>query len=160
MTSQLIIEVKMTEMSISHNDAIIRSSGIGSCVVVTMYDPVNRVGGLFHAILPQRVDYLTAKDEEEPNAKYADEAIVTMLKELQKLGANKADIRAKIIGGAEMFKNFATGAASIGSQNVESAKKKLAELQINLESEDTGGTIGRSVEFTLVNGLVTVNTKM
>jgi chemotaxis receptor (MCP) glutamine deamidase CheD len=59
-----------------------------------------------------------------------------------------------------MFHLLTASNFTVGMQNVESAKTKLLDMQIPLESEDTGGTIGRSVGIDLSNGLVTVRSVM
>ena len=59
-----------------------------------------------------------------------------------------------------MFKLLSGDNNGIGFQNTESAKKRLKELGIFLESEDTGGTVGRSAVMDLSNGLVSINSMM
>jgi chemotaxis protein CheD len=67
---------------------------------------------------------------------------------MQKLGANKARMTAKIAGGAQMF-NFpgSSNIMRIGERNVEATKQKLAQLGIRIIAEDTGSNYGRTIEF-------------
>ena len=72
---------------------------------------------------------------------------------MQALGAERIDIEAKLVGGANMF---GLSSSDIGRENVLSAKKKLKEAGIKLIGESIGGSVGRSVEFSVATGIVTV----
>ncbi len=69
------------------------------------------------------------------------------------LGSQRFNIEAKLAGGANMF-GFSS--LNIGRDNIESARKKLKEEGIKLIGESTGGSVGRSVEFSVSTGIVTV----
>jgi len=170
MSDKKVIDVEMAQMAVAGSDTILKTSGVGSCIVITIYDSISKVGGMAHAMLASAKSkthfgdtVATAREginEGNLDAKYADQAVEKLVAELEKLGGKKQNFKAKLIGGARMFKLLSGDKFGIGYQNTESAKHKLEELGIFIESEDTGGTIGRSVEFNLENGLVSVNTKM
>jgi chemotaxis protein CheD len=82
-----------------------------------------------------------------------------MLDELIKGGSSKVHLDAKIFGGAQMF-SFITpeSTLNIGQKNVEMAKTVLAELEIKIIAQETGGTFGRTITLNLDNGKVLVNT--
>lgn len=149
-----IIEVGMGKMEVAHNNAILKSSGIGSCVVITIYDPVRKMGGLVHAMLkkenPLHGNFL----------RYVESAIEAAVSRLKGLGSEKEDLWAKIIGGASMFSLPSENKGGIGAQNLQAARDKLKKEEIKLIAEDTGGTCGRNVEFDLETGTVSVTTKM
>lgn len=164
-----LITINTGEMAIDKDDVKIRTSGIGSCVVITLYDSVAKIGGMAHAMLPSHEninkDLVESAREgivetELVSAKYVDTAIDRLLMQIEKLGGKKENLRAKITGGARMFRILSGDKFGIGYKNVESAKKKLAEIGIMLESEETGGNVGRIAELDLQNGLVEVTTKM
>jgi chemotaxis protein CheD len=148
-----IIDIGMGDMKAASNDHVLRSSGIGSCIVITLYDPVKRVGALTHPMLP-------ISDVSDASFRFVEPAIDAMIKELQKLGAAQERLEAKLVGGANMFEVFDKNPESIGLQNVESARKKLEENRISIVANDTGGNVGRSVLFDLKTGLVEVKTKI
>jgi chemotaxis protein CheD len=148
-----IIDIRMGDMKAASNDHVLRSSGIGSCIVVTLYDSVKRVGALAHPMLP-------ISDGSHASFRFVEPAIDAMIKELQKLGAAQERLEAKLVGGANMFEVFDKNPESIGLQNVESARKKLEENRISIVANDTGGNVGRSVLFDLKTGLVEVKTKI
>jgi chemotaxis protein CheD len=162
------INIKTSELAVAKNSGIIKTGSVGSCVVISIYDRENKVGGLAHAMLPTR-KHKSDNDEEaeeidyEPgnkSSKYADESVDNLVKGMKKKGANLDNMVAKLVGGASMFKKLTGNSHNIGMKNIESARTRLDELGIKIENEDTGGSSGKLVELHLVNGVLEVNTKL
>lgn len=128
------------------------STGIGSCLVITLYDPKLKLGAICHPMLSVE----SRRDNTKPDAIYIDTAIEQMLEKMLSLEAVRERLEAKIIGAANMFTAFKS---DIPKKNVSSAKEKLKIEGIRLVGECVGGNIGRSVEFALDTGIVTVKTK-
>lgn len=145
----------MANLKISAAPNILRSSGIGSCLVITIYDIEKKIGGLAHVMLPNSAEI----SHTNPH-RFVDKAIEIMLEKMEKSGNPGTDLEAKVIGGANMFKVLSTGPEGIGAQNVEAAKKKLAQENIKVAASSTGGNSGRSVEFDLQTGLIAVKTRI
>ncbi|MBD3330105.1 chemotaxis protein CheD [Candidatus Peregrinibacteria bacterium] len=151
------INVEMADLAVSANQEILKTSGVGSCLVVTLYDPVNKIGGMAHAMLPKD----TTNEQGTPESfRFVDDAINEMISRITEKGGKIDNLRAKLVGGAKMFSLLADDEEGIGEQNISSAKETLNEKGISIESEDIGGTIGRRVEFNVGTGLVSVSTKM
>lgn len=150
-----LIKVGMADYKVGRNPANLISYGLGSCVGIALYDPITKIGGLAHIMLP---DSKQARSAENP-AKFADTALPLMLDEIVKLGAAKSRIIAKIAGGAQMF-TFAnaTDIMRVGERNAEAVKMVLKKLDIRMLAEDTGGNYGRTVELKLDNGIYRVKT--
>ena len=146
------LEVHIGHVAVSEDSERLIASGVGSCVVVTLYDPKRRIGAMAHAMLPS---VLRAR-RDGPDTRHVDTAIDAMLKELLARGARKEDLEAKIAGGANMFIDFES---DIGQKNVAGAKAKLEAEGIRLIGESVGGSIGRSVEFSPISGIMTVKVK-
>ena len=92
-------------------------------------------------------------------AKFANTAIPDLVEELEKLGAEKRFLKAKIMGGAHMFGFAKTNKVfNIGARNVEKVKEVLKTLKLRLVAEDVGGSYGRSLYFYLETGDVRVRT--
>lgn len=147
------VEVKMAEFVVTGNADRLTASGIGSCVVVTLYDPKLKIGGLAHAMLPSDS---RATEHDSRDCKYVDVAIAEMLREMTALGSRREDVEAKLIGCGNMF---AVLNSDIGKENVLGAKEQLKKEGIKLVGESVGGSIGRSVEFSVASGIVTVRIK-
>ena len=151
-----VIYVKMGEMHIGHSPDVLETMGVGSCLVIIMYDPVVKIGGLAHAMLP-------TSPREEMNTRsllYVDTTIDELLQHLTATGVDLSSITAKLIGGAHMFPHYGEASSGIGSRNIEKAKESLYERNILLSGEETGGTVGRNVRFNLSTGICDIETKM
>ena len=124
--------------------------GLGSCVGIAIRDPGTLIGGLAHVMLP---DSTAIRNSQQNIAKFADTGIEELVKQMEKLGAKRSRMVAKIAGGATMF-NFQGRAdmIQIGERNVEASKLKLKELNIPILAEDTGANYGRTVTFFPENG--------
>lgn len=152
-----IIEIKTAELYVGHNDQVIKTGSVGSCVVIAMYDKEKRVGALAHAMLPHRRSSII---EDKYKARYVDEAIVNSISGLKNVGSNIKNLSAKLVGGASMFRKLTNEKNSIGSQNIHMARQKLEEFGIIIEAEDTGGSSGKMVIFDLKTGIVDVSTAL
>ena len=142
------IVVGIGEGIVARAPHIISSLGLGSCVVLTLYDTQRRIGGLAHIMLP---DSHSVNGYHTPY-QCADTAIAALLDELCGKGAMRRNIVAKMVGGARMFSDYENGSAGIGEQNIASIKNILKRERISLIGEDTGGHHGRSIEFHLSSG--------
>lgn len=139
-----MIKVGMADLKVCKCPDSLTTLGLGSCVGVALYDPVTKVSGLLHCMLPDSTQIRNNSNL----AKFADTGIDELVKQMVEIGANRARLVAKIAGGAQMFAVSSTNEAlRVGERNVEAAKKKLRELNIRLLSEDCGLSYGRTVEF-------------
>ena len=143
-TSQ-VIKVGIAQMDIVKAPNTIRTSGLGSCVGVVLYDEVKHVAGMIHIMLP---DSTLGRTGTLNVAKFADTGITALIEKLAAEGISKFTLKAKIAGGAQMFQ-FTSDKDSmrIGPRNVEAVKQELKKHGIHLISEDTGGNSGRTIEF-------------
>lgn len=131
------------------------TTGLGSCVGVCLWDPVTKIGGMVHIMLPDSTQSKTLQNK----AKYADTGIKLLVEEMVKLGASKARLAAKIAGGAQMFTfPSANPSMRIGERNTEAVKKCLEHLRIKIIAEDLGGNFGRTITFFTDNGLLHIKT--
>ncbi len=143
------INVDTSDFAIGRTPQILATAGIGSCVAVCLYEKDRQIGALLHIMLPRAEgDHLNPR-------RFADTAISLALLELGKQSIVPAQLTAKLIGGAQMFKAFAS-AGNIGMRNVEEIRRILQTIGIPIEAEDIGGNTGRNLEFDLGSGLVTI----
>ncbi|WP_017727333.1 chemotaxis protein CheD [Halalkalibacterium ligniniphilum] len=151
-----VIKVGMADLNVAIAPDTIRTSGLGSCVGVILYDEQSKIAGMAHVMLP---DSTIGRQTKLNRAKYADTALDNLIEELVKAGANVQAMKAKIAGGAQMFSfSSANEMMRIGPRNVEAVKKKLAELHIPIVAEDVGGNSGRTIEFDPVTRLLRIRT--
>lgn len=138
------IKVGMADLNVCVSPDRICTLGLGSCVGIALRDPVTKIGGLAHIMLP---DSTTIRNNSNI-PKFADTGIEELVKQVTRRGANRSRLVAKIAGGAQMFGfNSNSEMVRVGERNVQATKKKLAELRIPILAEDTGKNFGRTVIF-------------
>ena len=141
-----IIKVGMADLKTCVSPNGVTTLGLGSCVGIAIRDPATKIGGLAHVMLP---DSTAIRNGHLSVAKFADTGIVELVKQMEKIGAMRSRMVAKIAGGATMF-SFQGGNSTmgqVGQRNVEATKAKLKELKIPILAEDTGANYGRTVIF-------------
>ncbi len=143
-------------MKIARSPDQLYSLGLGSCVGVAIYDPVTQIGGLIHVLLPSAQEF---QKEGHIRTKFADSGISDLVEAIVKAGAVKFRLKAKMAGGAAMFLMKSDSAVgSIGRRNVQSCMDTLKKLNIELTSQDTGGTKGRTIIFDISSGDLIIKT--
>lgn len=152
---QMITKVGMAAMDITEDPGIITTLGLGSCVGIILYDPVKKVAGLVHIMLPSSKHIKNNGNK----AKFADTGIQLLLDKMIERGCNKSRITAKIAGGSQMFSFQSNNdLMKIGERNVIATKETLKMLNIPIIAEDTGGNYGRTIEFYTSNGKLLIKT--
>lgn len=130
--------------------------GLGSCVVVTLYDPVTRVGGMLHALLPAPLH--PPKGDASPT-RFVDPGLPHLLTAVEERGAVRRRLVACLCGGAQMFAvPGRSDTLAIGPRNVQQAEQLLHSLRLPIVGRATGGQVGRTVRLYLSTGCVTVRT--
>ncbi|HAN44736.1 MAG TPA: chemotaxis protein CheD [Ruminococcaceae bacterium] len=148
-----LVNVGISDLNVVKSPNRLITYALGSCVGICLYDSRALVAGLSHIMLPYSKDY-TAN---ENICKFADTAIPKLLSDMEKNGASRTRIVAKIAGGAQMFNTGSNSSiANIGQRNVAAVKEVLKQLNIKIVAEDTGLNYGRTVEFSAVDGIMTV----
>jgi chemotaxis protein CheD len=144
-----IIKVGMADLNICVSPDGITTLGLGSCVGIAVRDPVTKIGGLAHIMLPDSKEIKNNSNI----PKFADTGIDELIKQVVAKGANKSRLVAKIAGGAQMFAfNSGNATMRVGERNVAATIKKLKELGIPILAQDTGNSYGRTVIFYPENG--------
>src|SRR5690554_1033441 len=133
-----VIKVGMADLNFAKAPDSIRTSGLGSCVGVIIYDDTTKFCGMAHIMLPEST---LSRNGIIQRAKYADTAIEDLLKSFKNEGIPSFRLKAKMAGGAQMFK-FSSGSdlMRIGPRNVEAVRDILKKNLIKLISEDVGGS--------------------
>ncbi|GAA4700922.1 chemotaxis protein CheD [Brevibacillus fulvus] len=151
-----IIKIGMADLGVAHSPDRLRTTGLGSCVGVVLYDQVKRIAGMAHVMLPESS---LGKGNETNIGKYADTAIPQLIKEMVAVGASAYNLTAKLAGGAQMF-SFLGGndTMRIGPRNVDACKAILEQNHIKIVAEDTGGNCGRTIEMDAETGILQIRT--
>ncbi|BEP29352.1 chemotaxis protein CheD [Helicovermis profundi] len=150
-----IIKVGMADLKVVKYPDALTTLGLGSCIGICLYDPVTKVTGLAHIMLPSSKAIRKNSNE----AKFADTGTVKLIKEMKKLGADPKRMVCKIAGGAQMFA-FSSGndTMKIGARNAIAVKEIMKSLSIPLKANETGGNFGRTIEFYSEDGRLLIKT--
>ncbi|HEX9715975.1 MAG TPA: chemotaxis protein CheD [Desulfurivibrionaceae bacterium] len=144
------IIVGISDMKVSNKpDDVLITYSLGSCIGVVIWDPVAKVGGLLHYMLPD-----SSLDKEKAEAKpfmFADTGIPRLFKETYKFGAIKNRLIVKVVGGSQIMDN--AGIFNIGKRNQAVLRKMFWKNQIMLAKEDVGGTGNRTVSLEIGTGI-------
>jgi len=146
--------VGIADLKIGRKNDVVSTLGLGSCVGITLHDPIRMIGGLVHIMLPEYNGQMGHNRH-----KFADSGIAALLDELLRAGASRRSLVAKIAGGAHMFS--AAGGQDflkIGERNVAVSINTLHALQLPIVGKDTGGAHGRTIELYNETGRLKIKT--
>jgi len=145
--------VAVGDMKIGQEVDTIVTHALGSCLGFMVYDPIAKVGGLLHAMLP--LSKINPDKAKTNPYMFVDTGVPTLFKALYEIGGQKSRMVIKAagcgnpLGKNEMFK--------IGERNYTVLKKLLWKNNILLEAEDVGGTISRKVYLDLATGQTVIS---
>lgn len=123
---------------------------LGSCVALTLWHPREKVGGMCHIMLPARP---RTSAEGNLDGRYADEAMLMFLNQINKMGARPEEFQCKMFGGSNMFATLPNRQEQvIGDRNVEAARALIERYRLKLAAEDTGGIYHRRIYFDIWSG--------
>jgi chemotaxis protein CheD len=147
------VPVHIGDLRVAGGSSVLFTVGLGSCVAVALYDPYERIGGLAHAMLPDP----GSGRSDTPAGRFATTAVAELIALMEQRGASRARLRARLAGGASMFRDVLDRAGlSLGRRNIEAARGALAAAGVPVDGEDVLGTYGRSVFLRTSDGKLLV----
>lgn len=150
------IVVGIADLALSTDaSATLITYALGSCIGVTVYDPVAHVGGMLHFMLPQS-SQSPEKAKKSPYM-FADAGIPLLFTKAYELGAQKERLIVCAAGGSEILDDG--GHFKIGTRNRTMLRKLFWKNSVLLSAEDTGGTHSRTMMLHLSDGTTTVKSK-
>ncbi len=147
------MNVGIGDMKIGRREGTIITYALGSCIGITFYDPMIKLGALLHIMLPE------ANGKETNPYKFADTGIRETLAKLAVFGGVKSRYVCKIAGGGQMFAVNKSGElGNIGQRNIDSVKMILRQEGIKIKNQDVGGSNARTMLIELETGTVKLRT--
>lgn len=146
----MILQVGIAQVKMGFAGDILVAQALGSCVGIVLFDQRLRVGGMAHCLLPAPLS-----GNALPSGKFVVAAIPALIRKLESASQQKPRLRAKLVGGANMFGRVALG-KNVGDRNIELALKVLRELHVPIAGKDVGGAWARTAEFDISTGRVKV----
>ena len=149
----LIVGISDIKISNNPNETIV-TYALGSCIGIVVYDPVAKVGGMLHVMMPMSS---VNPDKARTNPyMFVDTGVPAFMSELFKAGVDRRRMVVKVAGGANV--HAGPDRFVIGKRNYTVLKKLLWKNSILIEAEDTGGSHPRTMKLDLDSGRVTLST--
>ena len=146
--------VGVADMAVRKSEsARLVTHALGSCIGVTVFDPVAKVGGMLHFMLPKPATPRMA--ENRPAAMFASKGVPLLFRQAYELGADKSRIVVCAAGGAEFLEDCA--GFQVGKRNRTMMKKLFFKNDIVVAAEDTGGSRARTMALDMETGVVTLS---
>ena len=144
-----LLVVDIAGMQISNNpDETLITYSLGSCLGVTIYDPVLRLGGMIHCMLP-----LSKVDKEKAKLRpsmFVDTGLQLMLSRLYESGLRKSRAVVNVAGGAQVLDS--QGVFKIGERNFTVLRKVLWKNGLLMQTQEIGGNKSRTISLAIANG--------
>ena len=123
---------------------------LGSCVAVTLWHPVKRIGGMCHFLLPTR----PRRPDEASDGRYGDEALEAMVQHIKLSRTDPREYQAHLYGGADTMPDGANLKFNVGERNIEQGWSLIDRFGFQLQGVDVGEDVPRTVTLTLATGEV------
>jgi len=133
------IPIVQGDFAVSDVEGTVISTVLGSCVAACIYDPLSRVGGMNHFLLPGNPD----RDGSDQSRRYGVYLMEMLLNGLFQKGAVRSRLQVKLFGGARVL----DARSDAGAKNAEFARKFVDNEGLMLVSSSLGGPQGRRIEF-------------
>ncbi|MEM5475658.1 chemotaxis protein CheD [Pacificibacter sp. AS14] len=137
------IYISQGEFAVDSSPEVTISTILGSCIAACIWDPVAKIGGMNHFLLPDG-----PKNSDGAFSSFGANAMELLINTLTRSGAQKNRLRAKVFGGAEMYR----GLTDAGDRNGEFVLKYLKLENIPCDAQSLGGSQARRVEFNPASG--------
>ncbi len=146
--------VGIADMKIVRQEGTLITYALGSCIGISLYDPMIKLTALLHIMLPK-----SSGSADAQIYKFADTGIKETLRRMSVFGGMKSRYVCKIAGGAKMFEVLGNSSiANIGQKNIESVKDILLREQIRVSREEVGSNYARTMYIAAETGTVTIRT--
>jgi len=152
----MTIVVDIADLAVSKDpNATLITYSLGSCIGVAIWDPVARVGGMLHYMLPDST--LSPDKAASSPAMFADTGIPKLFRAAYELGATKQRLVVKIAGGAQLLDDH--GTFNIGKRNYLALRKIFWKNGVMIAAEDVGGAISRTLRLHVGTGVVSIKSR-
>lgn len=124
---------------------------LGSCVSACIRDPLTRVGGMNHFMLP---DGGATEGPMNESARYGTYAMEILINTILKRGARRASLEAKVFGGGNVMEGLTV--ANVGPRNAAFVREFLKTEGIPIRAHDLEDVYPRKLYFFPRSGKVMV----
>jgi chemotaxis protein CheD len=149
------ITVGMADLRVTSDpESMLVTYALGSCIAVLVHDPIRRVGGMIHYMLP--LSSVTPEKSRDKPAMFADTGVPLLFERMYALSCRKADLVVRVAGGAAIHDD--NGVFEIGKRNYVVLRKLLWKSGVGIAAEAVGGAVSRTVRLFVGSGRTTLRT--
>lgn len=147
--------IGMADLKVSTDSSdVLVTYALGSCLGVTVHDPVARVGGILHVMLPQSM--INEEKARENPAMFVDTGVPKLIQDCIDAGAHKLRMIIVAVGGASTSRAEGDDHFEIGKRNFIMLRKILWKTGLLLKSHDVGGAYSRTLFMEVGSGDIKV----
>lgn len=150
----LVVDISDAKVSDDADDVLV-TYALGSCIAVILFDPVRRVGGMIHYMLP--LSQTSPEKARTRPAMFADTGVPMLFKQMYEHGCMKQNIVVKVAGGGKLYED--NGTFDIGRRNYTILRKLFWKSEVLITAEDVGGNLSRTVRLFVASGRVLVRSQ-
>ncbi|MFH1747086.1 MAG: chemotaxis protein CheD [Planctomycetota bacterium] len=148
--------VDIADMAASKDPACeLVTYSLGSCIGLAIWDPVTKVGGMLHYMLPEAA--LSPEKAKSNPAMFCDTGVPRLFRAVYELGGTKNRLIVKVAGGSQLLDN--ADIFNIGKRNYIALRKIFWKNGVMIDSEDVGGSISRTLRLNVGTGKLTIKTR-
>ncbi len=152
----MLVVVDIADLAVSRDPAAtLITYSLGSCIGVAIYDPVAKVGGLLHYMLPE--SQLAPEKAKSNPAMFCDTGVPRLFRAAYDLGAVKTRLVVKVAGGSQLLDD--NGTFNIGKRNYLALRKLFWKNGVMIQAEHVGGSLSRTLKLDVSSGVVTLKSR-
>ncbi len=135
-----VVKIFSGDCYVTNQEGEVLITVLGSCVAACIRDPITKIGGMNHFLLPG--DYISGGYLQD-SALFGAYAMEQLINGLIKLGADKNRLEVKLFGGGNVINN----STLMGDKNAEFAKDFIENENLIISSQDLGGSYPRRIHY-------------
>ncbi|HTP50362.1 MAG TPA: chemotaxis protein CheD [Anaeromyxobacteraceae bacterium] len=149
--SNITVEISDLKVSACQDDLLV-TYALGSCIAVIVHDPVKKVGGMIHYMLP--LSEIAPEKAQDKPAMFADTGIPELFRSMYGMGCDKKNLVVKVAGGGALYDD--KGLFNIGKRNYTVLRKMFWKAGVIIAAEDVGGAKSRTARLWVGTGKCTI----
>jgi chemotaxis protein CheD len=148
------VVVGIADLVVGRDGDLLVTHALGSCLGIVAHDPVARVGGMLHVMMP--TSSINLEKAQLRPAMFVDTGVPRLFQECYAAGARKERMIVKVAGGAARAQAGETDSFQIGKRNMLMLRRLLWKNSVLIRGQEIGGTISRDLIYEVSTGEVTV----
>lgn len=145
-----IEQVNQGQVSVTTEGNVVYSTILGSCIAACVRDPLAKVGGMNHFLLPVSTNDVPRSDATSMELRYGNYSMEVLINEVLKRGGRRERMEIKLFGGGNVMARVSS--MNIGHRNADFIEEFVRLEGLNLISSDVRGVHARRVQYFPITG--------